>query len=254
MFDNEDIDINYCLCWVPEDWTRSWVGDKTQVLLENKYLKEDPETFIESLKKYLQDPRYIKIDGKPLIVVYKTYLIPDIKNIIKKWRTHAKKLGIGDIEVINTVQPFTSNTLSLEKIFDGDVDFFIFNYASKKLQLVYYGDISILNYMYIYNNCVDTYINNHKCHSNKNFYLSSFCDFDNTARYGKNAILNTGFSLLDWYRLNKFVVKKTVEVGNEYMFVFAWNEWSESAYLKPDKKYGYAMINTFSKAIYGLPF
>ena len=105
----------------------------------------------------------------------------------------------------------------------------------------------------------DTYVDHYIGVSNEDIrdvrYYSVACGFDNTPRYGERAtIFDVGFSLKSWYNLCKSTVEKSVQKGNEYIFVFAWNEWAESAYLEPDKKYGYATINTLSKAVCGLPF
>ena len=64
---------------------------------------------------------------------------------------------------------------------------------------------------------------------------------------------NLGFKMKFFYDMVKCITEEAIEHDKEFIFVFAWNEWAESAYLEPDKRFGYAMINTFSKALFGMP-
>ena len=77
LLENPDIDINFCLCWANENWTRRWDGAEQDVLLEQQYSLSDRLAFIVDSERYLVDTRYIRIDGRPLILVYKPSVIPD---------------------------------------------------------------------------------------------------------------------------------------------------------------------------------
>ena len=74
-FLKSDIDINFCLCWANENWTRTWDGANDGILLEQKYAEGDETLFINSLIEAFSDSRYIKVNGKPLLVVYRACLL-----------------------------------------------------------------------------------------------------------------------------------------------------------------------------------
>ena len=76
-----DIDIDYCLCWANENWTRTWDGDTKSVLMHQKYEESDPLVFISSLLPHFRDRRYIRVNGKPMLVVYRAKDIPNVKNV-----------------------------------------------------------------------------------------------------------------------------------------------------------------------------
>jgi hypothetical protein len=255
IYQNKDIDINYCLCWCNEKWTKIWVGDERKVLAENEYNENDPERFIDDLQKYMHDERYIKIDEKPVLIVYQAHIIPNVAYVVDKWRERARKVGIGEIFILSSIQPLTLKENGLEGYFDGEAEFSNLTHVAENIQVVDKNGGFTSNSLCYY----DTYVDYYTGVSNENIrdvrYYSVACGFDNTPRYGERAtIFDVGFSLKSWYKLCKSTVEKSVQKGNEYMFVFAWNEWAESAYLEPDKKYGYATINTLSKAVCGLPF
>ena len=91
LFENKDIDINFSICWANENWTRTWDESDNEILIEQKHSKEDDLSFIKYVSKYFADERYIKINGKPLISVYRPSLLPDVKSTFETWRNWCKE-------------------------------------------------------------------------------------------------------------------------------------------------------------------
>ena len=77
-------DFPFMLCWANENWTRVWDGGEKNILLEQKYSHEDDLLHIRELIRYFKDDRYIKSNGKPVFVIYRPNLFPDIKKTIAK--------------------------------------------------------------------------------------------------------------------------------------------------------------------------
>jgi len=254
LFENKDIDINFCLFWCNETWTKKWVGEHETILIDNKYTETDPEAFIDDLKKYMTDSRYIRLEGKPIIVVQHIKNIPDINETVLRWKKRAIEIGIGDISVIFATNPMQSSDYGLTEPYLNDVDSFSILYrASNAIRLVDEYGATVTKVLRYYADYVESYIN-HIENSDHKSYWSCCVGFDNTPRFAENSnVYDIGFSLRTFYKLVKYIVEEAHANKKEYMFVFAWNEWAESAYLEPDKKFGYAVINTFSKALYGIP-
>jgi len=250
---NEDIDINYCLMWCNESWSKRWVGKHEEILLDNEYKNDDPEKFIDDIKKYINDKRYIKFKGKPLILIYKADNIPNVKDTVYRWRKRSKDIEIGEIAVFSVKRPWSLNDLNLEDIFEGETEFCPMYYSSEVLRVEDEHGVVCSERLHAYGEFTESYKSVVETGSHES-YLSCVVGYDNTPRYGrKSELINVGFSREQFYNHVKYIVDEASVYNKEYIFIFAWNEWAESAYLEPDKRFGYAMINTFSKAIHGIP-
>eukprot|EP01030_Chromulinospumella_sphaerica_P001529 gene1529-1500_t len=74
------LDLPFCICWANENWSRRWDGLEKDILIEQHYSSDDDVNFIAHMSKYLRDPRYIRINGRPLLVVYRPNLFPSMKD------------------------------------------------------------------------------------------------------------------------------------------------------------------------------
>jgi hypothetical protein len=99
ILNNKKIKFKFLLIWANEDWTRRWNGFEGKILIRQEYGKYDPYNFIEDIKKYIIDQRYIKINGKAIIGLYEPKKILNLSNTISTWRESAKKLGLGEIYI-----------------------------------------------------------------------------------------------------------------------------------------------------------
>jgi lipopolysaccharide biosynthesis protein len=258
-----EIDINFCLCWANESWTRRWDGRNKDILIEQEYLDDDPDNFILEIKKYVMDKRYIRIGGIPIILVYNPSDVNNIKDVFIKWRKQAERIGIGRINIFTcNTNGYTAETLNLEDSVDGMVEFPPHNLPRNLVE----NDVNFTGkkdgltaHIYDYKELVseikkDLIIRRKKKKINViPEYRTCILGWDNTARKKDNFCTFAGFSLKSFYEWVSIISAESEKYSAPFIFVNAWNEWSEGTYLEPDKKYGYAWINTFSKAICGLP-
>jgi glycosyltransferase involved in cell wall biosynthesis len=265
FLEHPEMDINFCLCWANESWSKNWDGQNKKILIKQEYTKEDPFKFIEDIQKYINDKRYIRIDGKPVILVYKPITIPNARKTFEKWRNHAKKIGIGKILIwICRQGGYTAEYLGITDSVDGEIDFppnndFI-KFPLKTARPVDIGNETAK--IYSYKELVATVkacilsTGNEIRDSKIPLYHTCMLGWDNAARRLSGWTTFAGFSLMSFYEWVSMMVDDAAKKHNEnksFIFVNAWNEWAEGTYLEPDKKYGYANINTLSKAICGFP-
>ncbi|MCW8926765.1 MAG: glycoside hydrolase family 99-like domain-containing protein, partial [Xanthomonadales bacterium] len=88
-------DFPFCICWANENWTRRWDGKDREILMQQNYSEQDDRDHIRTLIPIFQDPRYIRINGKPFFLVYRTSDLPDPARTAEIWREEARNAGLG---------------------------------------------------------------------------------------------------------------------------------------------------------------
>lgn len=259
LLEHPEIDLPFCLCWANENWTRTWDGQAKNVLIGQEYSYEDDELFIKDIKKYVDDSRYIRIDGKPVIIVYNPGEIPDCEHTFKQWRRYAKEYGIGDI-LLWTCQTanHTAAELNIEDYIDAEVEFPPHNTWKEQFGV---RDVDLHGgsaFIYNYDKVVDYQIEKMEKESDTKVPIYRCCTmgWDNSARRKQNWFAYYGYSLKSLYKWVTSIVKTSKQRFEDkecFAFINAWNEWGEGTYLDPDCRYGYANINTVSKALFELP-
>lgn len=283
MLKNRKIDIPFCLCWANENWSRRWDGGKDEVIMEQDYgKKEDWEKHFQYLKQFFEDDRYIKIDNKPVLVIYKPQLIPHLKEMLLYFRNCAKDNGFEDLVIMSQhpswivdkrynydyfdymikFEPFFTYTM-LGKNVDlvgKKIKNILWNYINENDILLHCIDIlKIIRRIFEKKNVADVselqvknydeywnYILENELTSEK-MIAGAFTDWDNTARR-KNGLLFKGASPDKFGKYMKMLVENNSSKDN-IIFINAWNEWAEGAYLEPDEKYQYSYLEQLKKAI-----
>ena len=86
----------FCLAWANESWSRSWLGDAhdRNILVEQRYSEEDDRAHSRWLASAFADSRYIRIHGRPLLVIYKPKGLPDPRRTTDTIRDECTRLGL----------------------------------------------------------------------------------------------------------------------------------------------------------------
>jgi lipopolysaccharide biosynthesis protein len=257
LLEHQEIDIPFCLCWANENWTRRWDGQENEILIKQEYAKSDPVLFIEDLGKYLIDSRYIKIDGKPIILVYCPAKIPNIEAVFNSWRERARELGIGEL-LIWTCRVFgaVAGDLGIEGLIDGEVQFpphCLPDGGFTTTNIVDKVSGKTINMVANYADTVNYTVVEDVMQDKVPLYKTCTLQWDNSSRRAEDFFVFVNYSLSALYKWVRYNIDYTLR-NNEHkcMFINAWNEWAEGTYLEPDAKYGYANINTVSKALYNI--
>jgi len=247
--EDKSLDFPFCVNWANENWTRRWDGHDDDVLLNQDYSAEDDIDFIKECSKLFKDSRYIRVDGKPLLLIYRPSLFPNIKESVKRWREWCRENGIGEIYLVLT---HSFEHINPEEIdFDAAVEFAPNSFPVKPIN----DNLKFDNKDY--NGIVFDYKDAVKI--GKDFIKPKYKKFrsacpgwDNEARKpGKGATFHYANPSLfaEWLTdLCKYTVKN-FEPEEQLVFVNAWNEWAEGAHLEPDKKFGYGYLESSYDAL-----
>lgn len=243
-------DMPFCLCWANENWTRRWDAADHEILIAQKYEQDDDLNFIKSLIPFFTDPRYIKVDGAPFLIVYRPQHLPDSKKSIKIWRDYCSSIGIPKIHIVCAL---THGNQDYEQYgFDGGVEFPPHNLAGIK-SVVENKDLNFnINFAGMvcqYKEIAEFYLN--RQYKSSNIFHAVFPSWDNTARTGAKAFITlngTPSNYQHWLRKTIERTKRSHPDKERLVFINAWNEWAEGCHLEPDRKYGHGFLEATHKA------
>jgi len=88
---DRELDFPFCICWANENWTRRWDGAEREVLLRQDYPHDHSLALLNDLIPLFRDPRYLRIDGAPVFLVYRVSELPDAPKTARLWRETAAR-------------------------------------------------------------------------------------------------------------------------------------------------------------------
>jgi len=252
-------DFPFCLCWANETWTRAWDGGENQILVRQTYSAIDHERHITWLLTAFKDRRYLKIDNKPVFLIYRPQDIPDSSAVLSNWRERAKSAGFDGLYFIGAKTGFGNSPAdgAQRTAFDAVLDFqpnrddfptdsnwrlFLMEALRKYLPNAFYQKLK-LNVSALkrvdYNRLVEVKLGQYQQYRSITEGLPMvpcvFPSWDNSARRKSPTIIQN----LDPRRYAEWL-KHAIEFSDArkgepgLVFVNAWNEWAEGCYLEPD--------------------
>lgn len=236
-----DIQMPFCFYWANQTWSRTWKKlrdsctwsgvyegpqkkNETGILLKQSYGREkDWEEHFLYLLPFFEDERYIKIDNKPVFIIYRPDDIFSLWDMSDYFNRRARQSGFEGIYFIGScwdMQP------GLDAIFEKQPD-----WRSDS-----------------YDEMWEMTLNNKQEKGCKTYFCGGV-DFDNSPRMGKNSFIMKGTTPQKFYRYFKQLYLKSRLLGNEYIFINAWNEWGEGMYLEPDETWGYGYLEAIKNVV-----
>lgn len=277
FLENKDIDINYCISWANGDWTNEWVDKTRKTLMAQSYgNKKEWEKHYEYLRKHFMDKRYICIDGKPLIILYRPEIIPCLNEMLDCWSKLARDDGFSGLTFAyqNVHWGLTKHKddsrfryqieyqpqyAFIERFLNGNIrqllqriKFKINLITEKKLHRVIHlrevQHISKEPEKHEYDSIWHSILS--KKPASEKAVPGAFVDWDNTPRRGNKGRVVTGATPEKFYcYLVKQILRTRTVYHKDMLFMFAWNEWGEGGYLEPDERYGDKYLRAVRQAL-----
>lgn len=232
-------DFPFCICWANENWTRRWDGLESEVLIGQSHSLSSDYDFIKDVIPILKDKRYIKVDGKPLLIVYRPELFNNPKETAAVWRDACIQAGIGDIHLCSVI--FRQHD-PRDFGFDAAIEFPPHYFPAPEItQNIKAGDEGnfqgkILDYIAGARHLID-----HPPTPFYPLYRGVMPAWDNTPRRGSAAVIHHGSSpkaYASWLRSAINYRQPGLEKRDNLVFINAWNEWAEGAILEPSITHG----------------
>ncbi len=246
MLNNKSIDLPFCVSWANHSWSSSTSKKNRTILIEQTYgTEKDWIEHFEYLKKLFKDDRYIKVNGRPMMVIYDAQAIECWDQMKYVWDNLARENGWDGLYYVTTLKHEVDVKFAQEKNFDAQFEYQPTFALAKSHKLDYAKWYNIkrilckdifktpckLNYDKVWKRVISQTPNN-----GVKTYLGAYNDWDTTARWDKKGIVHLGASPEKFKEYFSIQVKRTKNSENEFMFITAWNEWSEGAYLEPDER------------------
>ena len=249
ILQSQEPSFPFCLCWANEDWTRTWDGRGKTVLIKQEYSDEDDRLHMEWLKSVFNDSRYIKVDGKPLFLVYRAGRLPFPSKTAETWRKAAKDLGIGEIYLCR-VESFPDERGDPADIgFDAAVEFQP-DWANlgEPAHVVEHSKQTLYGYVDFVQRQIA------KAPVPYKFHRCVTPSWDNSPRRSVGALTLTNADpnvFHDWFA-RVFSNEQAKGIRNDSLiFVNAWNEWGEGCHLEPDRRFGTSFLEAISEVTRG---
>ena len=258
---DKSLNIPFFLFWANEDWTMLWDnGNEKEVLYKQDLNVNDSYKFMQDMLPYFKDERYIKIDNKPLMVLYDIEKYPYEKYITfnKEIRAIARENGFDDLYIMTTIKG-NMDINNLEYItkkyyLDSMLEFFpqglTYKMIDRKFEKIVNPKFQGICYDIHKFISQKTYLYETKA----NVFKGCFPNWDNTSRKcykGAYIFQNTPEDYKKWLKDIIEWTKQNKPDNRQFVFLNAWNEWAEGAHLEPDQKYGYAYLQATKDAIEG---
>jgi hypothetical protein len=277
-------DFPFCLCWANHTWaSATWTNAKSHktgshILMEQLYPgKEDNEAHFRALLPAFRDPRYIRVDGKPLFAVFDPFKFENAAEFIAQWRELARENGLDDfhfVAVVRTANPTSyiksrqKDRQNIEAVAEGWVnqalamgfdaaatDNHLFaqirakgilksawhDFESQKLHIqrpFRFNQADINRYMLI------------ELEKQENIYPTIFPNWDRSPRNRNDAVYVKSTPEV-FEDLARRAVAQVSGKEDEHKIIFlkSWNEWGEGNYMEPDRQYGRGYLEALRRAL-----
>jgi Glycosyltransferase WbsX len=249
-------DFPFCLCWANENWTRRWDGLDNEILQEQEHSPANDHAFMASLLPYFRDPRYIRIDGRPLLFIYRASLFPDFALTVERWRAQLHEAGeLPPYLAVVEAYDLRAETISAARI-DATCEFpphGHFHRARAQHSVRFYAPFS--GELYDYEKVASHFLERPAPEHRR--FKTVTLGWDNTARKRSSAVIMINFSLAEYHRWLTGAIahtQRTAPPSEQFVFINAWNEWAEGTYLEPDHLLGHAYLEATRAALLGEPY
>jgi lipopolysaccharide biosynthesis protein len=242
-------DFPFCVCWANENWTRRWDGGNDQLLIAQTYSPENERRLMADLLPLFRDPRYVRVNGRPLLLVYRANLLPEPRRATDTFRRAARTSGEAEPYIAMVQMPGMPSPLDWG--FDAGIEFpphstevQSLTAHIERLNPNFVGDV--WDYVSAARYAIDRPLPDFP------FYRGVMVGWDNTPRLQNNGHVFVNSHPRNYGRWLEAMVAQTRRVkppGERIVFINAWNEWAEGCYLEPDEQFGRGYLEATRAAL-----
>lgn len=264
----------FCLAWANQSWTGVWHGSPGQTLIEQEYPGPEDEAahFAWALTAF-RDPRYMRVDDKPIFVIYAPHDMPSTRSFIEHWRALARQAGLRGLyfiavgyayrdgvdpyrdaiyEPFDAVTPLTPQDYINAVVYKRKPPTFLQRAKRMTARKVWnritgrrVAEPLRIDYADVVDRALDDMPDGER------FLPCVLPNWDNTPRSGTRGVVyeNATPQLFGAY-LRKAIERVASRPPSEaIVFLKAWNEWAEGNYIEPDLEHGHAYLDAVREVV-----
>jgi hypothetical protein len=248
-----DLKAPFFLLWANENWSKRWDGGDKEVIIAQQHSRKDDVSFIQELFPLFEDDRYTKIGGKPVLMIYKAHLFPNVLATVEIWREEAARRGLPGLYLIMvddwTPEPIQPRSLGFDASYEIPSNLIpaeVLADDAESLGL----DESFAGSIVDYQKFAQFHMSRPMPEYRR--FRTVMLPWDNTPRYGSRAIVHIN-TIGEGYKL--WLSRAMLDTYNRYpaeeriVFLHSWNEWCEGTYLEPDGRLGRRYLQQTKQAI-----
>ncbi|UQZ32300.1 glycosyl transferase [Paenibacillus sp. PK3_47] len=244
-------DFPFCLSWANESWTRKWDGGDNELLIKQEYGDEqDWELHFYELLKAFKDERYIRIHNKPVFIIYRPGNIPRCEEMLRLWNRLARKNGLDGLYLVRTLGGFP---IPSQHGFDASVEFephYTFAHSKSERLWSYMNLNGQEHLVFDYDEAWLSILSRSHHRNGEQIIPGAYVNWDNTPRlsYRGQSCIGASPRKFGWY-LSRQIERARTLYKSDFLFINAWNEWAEGAYLEPDERHKFGYLEEVLKAL-----
>jgi len=256
-------DFPFCLCWANESWSRRWLGEEKQILIKQEYSSEDDRRHAQWLVRAFSDPRYIRLGGRPLLLVYRPGDLPDPRGFCLSVRQQCRSAGLPEPYLVGTdahragmdCQPLGFDaTLSFQPklgLLPGALSDQA--HALRMLRNLRHGHVGWSLRIYSERDARRRMSSADRRSPHGVRYPCVYVRWDNTPRRGADGIVIHDDDEVRFESALADAQKQVQQAAaanpasHDLLFINAWNEWAEGNHLEPDLRHGHAFLDAVQR-------
>jgi hypothetical protein len=252
----------FCLCWANESWSRRWLGEDQEILIRQTYSTDDHRAHARWLSRAFSDPRYVRVAGHPLFLIYRPLDIPDLARAMDEFRREVERQGVAcpwlvGVDAHCPGTDFRVHGLDASMRFEPQLgvnpgfmsDRFSLARLARNLRM---GVMSGMLRLYDDAQSRER-MRNQAATYGHSAYPCVYVGWDNSPRRGRNGIIFMNRRSEEFARSLHHALShaRTFPEHERLVFINAWNEWAEGNHLEPDTVRGHAMLECVSGCLRG---
>jgi len=250
-------DFPFMICWANEPWSRNWDGGNREVLVPQTYEEGWVRNFAQDIAPILKDRRYFRIDGKPMVLVYRIMNIPDCAAAFSQLRAMLREENIEDVYLVagwfdiqgDQAAPADPRELGIDSYFEFPPHGLE---ITEITEAIHERAPDFAGRIYSYNTAMESALAKLNESTTPQRYRGVMMGWDNTARRMKDSHIVHGSTPAKFRRWLRQVIQheaQMIDTTGRVIFINAWNEWAEGTYLEPDQEYGHGWLEAVASAL-----